>query len=300
MLASPSAFAQFSFVQNDLYMGFQNSTGGGSADYIINFGSVSNLIGQSSVVDLSSDFSSSLFNNVSLQGTTNQVMAGVVGAVNSATGGGTASIYLTQLRTSNIGSPAAAGSTLTQKLTQGQDNTAEAALSSLSAPAAGAGFLDSSKSWEASVEPSLAGSFYQGTGVNPDSLVSSSAVFYEDLYETSNASSGRGAAANPFTYLGYFKLDLTGGSPKLTFTSTNVPGSLTKPIIISIGKSGSTVTVISSNAVPTFNYQLQYTASLSPTSWISVGSSAVAGAALVTNTDSTATDSIRFYRVQAH
>ena len=300
MLASSSALAQFSFVQNDLYMGFQNSTGGGSADYIINFGLVSNIVGQSSVVDLSSDFSSSLFNNVSLQGSSSQIMGGVVGAINSATSGGTAAVYLTQLRTSNIGNPAVAGSTLTQMLTQGQDNTAESDLSSLSGPAAGTGFLDSSKSWEASVEPSLAGSFYQGAGVNPDSLVSSSTVLYEDLYETSNASSGRGAPANPFTYLGYFTLDLTGGSPKLTFSSTNVPVSLTKPIIKSIGKVGSTVTVISSNAVPTFNYQLQYTASLSPTNWISVGSSVVAGAALVTNTDSTATDSIRFYRVQAH
>ncbi len=111
-----------------------------------------------------------------------------------------------------------AGSTLTQTLTQGQDNTAEADLSPLVSPAAGTGFLDGSKSWESSVEPTLAGSFYQGTGVNPDSLFNSSTVLYEDLYETSNASSGRGAASDPFTYLGYFTLDLTGGSPSLTFT----------------------------------------------------------------------------------
>jgi hypothetical protein len=215
VLATQSAFA---FQQNDLYLGFQNSAGGGSADYIINLGAASGIVGQSPVVDLSGSFSSSLFNNAALQGSSSQIMAGVVGGENSATGAGTADIFLAQLRTSNFGNAAVAGSTLTQKLTQGQDNTAEADLSPLVSLTAGTGFLDSSKSWETSVEPSLAGSFYQGTGVNPDSLFSSSTVLYEDLYETSNASSGRGAAANPFTYLGYFSLDLTGGSPSLTFT----------------------------------------------------------------------------------
>ncbi|HUA39332.1 MAG TPA: hypothetical protein VMA35_13150, partial [Candidatus Sulfopaludibacter sp.] len=66
ILTFQSAFAQPSFVQNDLYLGFQNSGGGGSADYIINLGPVSGIVGQSSVVDLSSDFSSSLFNSASL------------------------------------------------------------------------------------------------------------------------------------------------------------------------------------------------------------------------------------------
>ena len=225
------------------------------------------------MVDLSSDFSSSLFNNSSLQGTSHQILGGVIGANNS---GNPSDVWGTQLRTSNIGNPALAGSTAPGGLTTAEDTTAAQQLSTLNAPAAGTGVLDSSKTWEAYVEPTFSiHSFWGNAGFNPDSAVSTSTVLYEDLWMTSDSSS-RGTA--PFTYVGYFTLDLTGGSPNLTFTSTNVPASLTKPIIISIGKVGSTVTVVSSNAVPTFNYQLQYTASLNPTNWISVGSSVVAGA----------------------
>ena len=38
IMASPSAFAQVSLISDDLYMGFENQAGGGTADYIINFG----------------------------------------------------------------------------------------------------------------------------------------------------------------------------------------------------------------------------------------------------------------------
>ncbi len=77
ILATQSAFG--GLVQNDLYLGFQNSSGGGSADYIINLGAASSIVGQSPVVDLSGAFSSSLFNDSTLQGTSSQIMAGVVG-----------------------------------------------------------------------------------------------------------------------------------------------------------------------------------------------------------------------------
>src|SRR5579859_4493676 len=110
ILASQSGFAQNTFVQNDLYLGFQNSGGGGTADYIINLGAASGIVGQSSVVDLSSDFSLSLFNNSSLQGTSSHIVGGVVGAATSAFNSGTAVVYGTALRTSNIGTPALAGS----------------------------------------------------------------------------------------------------------------------------------------------------------------------------------------------
>ncbi|HUA67100.1 MAG TPA: hypothetical protein VMA13_01015 [Candidatus Saccharimonadales bacterium] len=301
ILASSSAFAQNTFVQNDLYLGFQNSTGGGTADYIINLGPVTNIIGSNVVVNLSSAFSSTLFNDPSLQGTSAQIFGGVVGGENYAAGGGTAYIYGTQLRTGNFGNPALPGSSLTQLAKQSQDNSAESALSQLNAPAAGMGLLDSTKSWEAFVEPTpTASSFFGNVGFNPDSAVSTSSILYEDLWETKDSGDARGSQGQPYTYLGYFTLDLTGSSPKFTFTSTNVPASLVPPAISSIIKTGSTVTVVSSNAVPTYNYQLQYTASLSPTNWISVGSSQVATASLVTNTDTSATDSQRFYRIQAH
>jgi hypothetical protein len=297
ILMSQSGFAQLpTFVNDDLYLGFQNSGGGGTADYIINLGPTTNIVGSNTVVDLSSRFSPSLFNNTSLQGTSRQIFGGVLGANNS---GNPSEVWGTQLRTSNLGNPALAGSSAPGGLTTGGDTTVAQQLSTLDAPFTGTGVLDGSKTWEAYVEPTLSiHSFWGNAGFNPDSSVSTNTVLYEDLWWTSSSSS-RGT--QPFIYVGYFTLDLTGGSPKLTFTSTNVPPSLTtKPVIVSVGKAGSTVTVVSSNAVPTFNYQLQYTVSLSPTSWISVGGSVVAGGTMVTNTDATATDSQRFYRVQAY
>jgi hypothetical protein len=301
ILISQPLFAQNTFVQGNLYLGFQNSAGGGTADYIINLGTATNIVGSNAVVNLSSAFSSSLFNNPSLQGTSSHILGGVVGGQNYASGDGTAHIYVTQLRTSNIGNPAVAGSSLNVFATQAQDNSAESALSQLNAPTAGSGLLDSTKSWEAYVEPATTGSSFYGTlPINPDSAVSASSVLYEDLWETSDSGDVRGSQGQPFQYLGYFTLDLTGSSPSLTFTSKNSPASLVPPVISSIIKTGSTVTVISSNAVPTFNYQLQYTASLSPTNWISVGGSQVAAASLVTNSDTSATGSARFYRILAH
>jgi hypothetical protein len=301
ILASQSVFAQNTFVQNDLYLGFQNSGGGGTADYIINLGGASGIVGQSSPVDLSSSFSSTLFNNSSLQGTSSHIFSGVVGAANSAFNGGTAVVYGTTLRTGNFGNPAVAGSSAPTGPTKlSVDNSTESALSQLTAPAAGTGFLDNGKSWEAYVEPTLtASSYYGNAGFNPDSAFNPSSVFYEDLWETSDSGDPRGSSGQPYVYIGYFKLDLTGASPKLTFSSTNVPGSLTSPIVVSIAKAGSTVTIVSSNAVPTHSYQLQFTATLKPVSWSSVGSSVVAGGVLVTNTDGTATTAPRFYRVQA-
>jgi hypothetical protein len=224
ILASQSAFAQ-TFVQNDLYLGFQNLNGGGTADYIINLGAASGIVGQSSVVDLSSDFSLSLFNDPSLQGSSSHILGGVVGAANSAYNTGTAVVYGTVLRTSNIGSPAFPGSSAPAGLTkQSIDNSTESTLSQLISPSAGTGRLDNSKSWEAYVEPTFSSSsFYGNAGFNPDSGVSTSSVLYEDLWQTSDSGDPRGSSGQPYTYKGYFKLDLTGNSPSLTFTPQAVP-----------------------------------------------------------------------------
>ncbi|HEV2436183.1 MAG TPA: PEP-CTERM sorting domain-containing protein [Verrucomicrobiae bacterium] len=224
VLASQLAFAQNTFIQNDLYLGFQNSSGGGSADYLINLGAASGIIGQSSVVDLSSDISLSLFNSSSLQGTASRIFGGVVGAANAANNGGTADVFGTTLRTSNIGDAALAGSFAPAGATkQSIDNGTETALSQINAPSAGTGLLDGGKSWEAYVEPAFTtSSFYGNAGFNPDSQVSTSTVLYEDLWETSDSGDPRGSAGQPYNYLGYFTLDLTGSSPALTFTGANV------------------------------------------------------------------------------
>jgi len=296
ILASSSAFGQI--VGNDLYFGFQNQAGGGTEDYIINLGAASAIISQSSVVDLSGDFSLSDFDAV--LGASSSMFGGVIGAANTSTSGqaNTADVYLTQLRSGGVGTPSVAGSSVSQQLSRNQDNTTYADLGTLFSPAAGTGGLDTSKSWESLVEPAFGtGTFQSNTGLNPDSPVGTNSVLYEDLWYTSSSTL---TGTQPFTYLGYFTLDLTGANPKLTFTPKNAPASLTPPVIVSVSKAGTTVTVVSSNAVPTYNYQLQYTTSLNPTNWTSVGSSQVAGTTMVTNSDTAATGATRFYRVQAH
>lgn len=290
LMVSQTAFAQVALISNDLYMGFENQAGGGSSDYIINLGPASGIVGGGSVVNLSSDFSLSDFNAV--LGVSSSMFGGVVGA----SSGSPPDLYVTQLRSGGAGIPSVPGSTspgtfYKSDIIAGYNDLTQL----LNLPTAGNGLLDTSKYWESYVEPTFtSGTFYGDTGINPDSAVGTNSVLYEDLWYVSNSSN---SAKIPFTYLGYFTLNPT-SSPSLTFTPTNAPATLTSPVIVSIGKTGSTVTVVSSNAVPTYTYQLQYTASLSPTNWISVGSSQVAGATMVTNTDSTATTSPRFYRVQ--
>ncbi|HLX96740.1 MAG TPA: hypothetical protein VKU37_13435 [Verrucomicrobiae bacterium] len=291
LMVSQSALAQVALISNDLYMGFENQAGGGTSDYIINLGAASSLVGGSSVVNLSSDFSLSDFNAV--LGSSSSMFGGVVAGSN----GNPPDLYVTQLRSGGAGTPSVPGSTSPASFYKGDILTGYSDLSQLlNLPAAGNGLLDTSKYWESYVEPTFAaGTLYGDTGINPDSTVGTNSILYEDLWYVSNSSS---SVKKPFTYVGYFTLNLA-GSPSLTFTPTNAPAPPTSPVIVSVGKVGSTITLVSSNAVPTHTYQLQYTASLSPTNWISVGSSVVAGSPMVTNTDTTATDSQRFYRVQA-
>jgi hypothetical protein len=295
VMASQSAFAQVTFVQNDLYVGFQNSAGGGSADYIVNVGTVSNLVGKTSVIDLSADFSLADFKSAGLEGSNpGSIMGGVVGANN---GGSPSDVYATVLRKSNIGIPSVAGSTAPGAISKSQDDTAEADLSQLVSPAAGAGVLDTSRSWESDVEPTLsANSFYGAAGINPDSPVTTASVVYEDLWYSSSSSL---SGTKPFNYEGYFKFDFTGSSAKVMFIPSAAPAQLVAPTILSISKVNNTVTVIST-AVPTFHYQLQATASLTPTNWVNVGSAVVATSTLVTNTDSPETANVKFYQMSAH
>lgn len=292
-MAFQSAFAQPTFVANDLYFGFQNQDGGGTQDYIINLGAASSIVGGAVVVDLSSDFSLSKFNTV--LGSSSTMYGGVVGGKQASSG--TADVYLTQLRSGGAGAPSVPGSSVSAMITRSGINNAVATLTQLNAPAASTGILDATKSWESYVEPSLTGnSFYSQCGFNPDSAVGPSTILYEDLYYNANGSIQSQPTA--YVYQGYFTLDLTGGSPKLTFTPKDAPASLTQPVILSINYTGGSATVIWST-VPSYTYQLQYTASLSPTNWINVGSALVAGTTTMTNT-SDAPDPQRFYKVSAH
>ena len=294
--ASQSVFAQVSFVKNDLYMGFQNSAGGGTADYIINLGPASSIVGGSSVVNLSADVSKANFTSAQLAGTTpSDVEGGVVGGSN---GDSPSDVFATVLRTSNIGTPSLAGSTAPAGLSRGTDNSTYTAFSQIVAPAAGSGVLDTTKSWESFVEPTYSASSYYGNcGINPDSPVTTSSIVYEDLWQTTNSSI---TGIKPFVYQGYFTLNFTGGTASVTFTPLGAPNQLaSKPQILSITKTGTTVTVVST-AVSTFHYQLQSTASLNPPAWVNVGSAVLASGTLVTNTDASATTSPKFYQVTGH
>ncbi len=218
LLTSQSGFAQSTFVANDLYLGFQNGTNGNGSDYLINLGAASGIVGQSSVVDLSSLFSLSDFNAV--LGSSSTLYGGVVGGQQASSG--TADIYLTQWRSGGAGDPLVPGSSVSAMMTRAGINNSISTLSQLAAPGANSGVLDSTRSWEAYVEPTLSlASFYGQSGFNPDSPVSPSGIFYEDLYLNAN---GNISGQTTFTYEGYFTLDLTGGSPSLTFTSVPEPG----------------------------------------------------------------------------
>ncbi len=293
-MVGQSAFAQVSFVPNDLYLGFQNQAGNGSADYIINLGPASGIVGGSSVVNLSSFFSKNNFNSSALVGTnSSSIMGGVIGGSNGNT---PSDIYVTVLRSGGPGAPSVPGSTTPTGLTRGQDNQAYANLAQISGPGAGAGSLDASKSWENFVEPTLAiSSFYGVTGDNPDSSISTNGTVYEDLYYTTN---GAITGVKPFIYEGYFTFNFTGNNASVTFTPQAAPAQLTAPNIISFSLTGTTAKLVWTS-VPPHTYQLQYTASLAPASWINIGSGTPATAAFMTNSDTSATPTQRFYRVTA-
>jgi hypothetical protein len=224
ILASQSAFGQAGTYQttpNDLLLGFQNQAGGGTEDYIINLGLASSIVDSSTVVNLSSDFSLSDFNAV--LGSSSSMFGGVIGAANSSNSGtpNTADVFLTQSRGGGAGTASVAGSVQPAGLTKSEDDVTYSQLGTLVSPAVGTGTLDTTKSWESLVDPANGtGSFQSDTGVDPDSMVSPSSVFYEDLWGNNNNTAFN---STPFTYEGYFTLDLTGASPSLTFTPVPEP-----------------------------------------------------------------------------
>ncbi|HEX3624648.1 MAG TPA: PEP-CTERM sorting domain-containing protein [Verrucomicrobiae bacterium] len=228
ILASQSAFgATYSSAANDLLFGFQNAAGSGSEDYIINLGAASSIVGQTSVVNLSSDFSSSDFEAV--LGGSSSMKGGVIGAATISTGGNngsTADLYATQLRSSGAGTASVAGSAAPAGLTRAQDESAYSAIGgTLATPTAGSGILDTTKSWEGQIDPGTASpSYHSVTGINPDSTVTASTVLYEDLWETTSSSL---TGSKAFSYLGYFTLDAA--TDTLTFTGADVATAVPEP-----------------------------------------------------------------------
>jgi hypothetical protein len=200
-LASQAAQAQFT--ANDLYLGFTQSSA--SSDYLIDLGQPGVVgVGGSSVVNLSSDFSMSLFTSIFTGGATG-VSMGVVGGQSHFPS--SYDLFATAPIGSNLSGVNHSQSTIA---------SAEADLTVLPFPTAGSGVADSTKSWNANVSPTFtASTFYGASGIEPDSAIDNTGIINEGLWEATPTSA--------YSYLGYFTLDTTGGNPSLTFTPSAVP-----------------------------------------------------------------------------
>ncbi len=207
-LASQAAQAS----QTPLELGFTKS---GSSDLIIDLGSVSSLIGQTSVVDLSGDFNATTFNNT-FGSATGVSMAVVSGNPTF----GQYDLYATQVRTGGAGNAAVAGSDLTsQGHSTSQISGGAATLTgNLAWPTTtGQGVVDSTLTYSTKVEASTASSMFGKTGVQAAGTIDNTGTIYEDLWFAT--------PSQAYTYEGYFTFNDNTGS--LTFTSADV---VTAPI----------------------------------------------------------------------
>jgi hypothetical protein len=222
-----SQAAKASFTANDLYLGF--SSANASADYLVDLGQPAGLgIGGSTPVYLSGDLSASLFNSSFASGPLG-VNMGVVGGQNQFPS--SYDLYATALRVGGPGDAAVAGSDLSGfSHSAVAIGSAEVTLTGNPFPTAGNGAVDPSKSWTANVAPTFtSSSFYGASGINPNSAIDSSNVLYEDLWNST--------PNNPYTYLGYFTLDVSGADPILSFTpsTTVAPEPASAALIVSAG-----------------------------------------------------------------
>jgi hypothetical protein len=206
-----SQFTHAATTANDIYLGFYSS--GASGDYLIDLGQPGVVgIGGSSIVNLSGDFSMTMFNSTFTSGFTGVSMGAVGG---QSTFPSSYDLYATTFRTGGAGIPGVAGSDLTgANHSQSTLSTAYSTLTGVAFPTAGNGIVDANKSWQANVSPTFsAGSFYGASGVNPSSAFDGTGVLYEDLWK---------ATPTSYTYLGYITMDANQGD--LTFTPVaNVP-----------------------------------------------------------------------------
>jgi hypothetical protein len=172
-------------------------------------------VGGISVVNLSGDFSASLFATAFPSGPAG-VSMGVVGGQNQFPS--SYDLFATGLRVGGAGNAWMPGSNLSGfSHSQSIISSAEVSIAgNPSFPTAGNGVLDSSKSWSVNIEPTFtANTFWGASGINPSSAMDASGVIYEDLWKATPSS--------PYSYLGYFTLNLSGPAPSLTFTPSAVP-----------------------------------------------------------------------------
>lgn len=219
-----SQAAQAQFVANDLYLGFEGV--GSSSNYVINLGAASTITGSSTVVDLSSDFSSSVFQAV--LGSATSVSMGVVGGQSQFPS--SYDIYATYSRAGGAGNPATAGSDLSAYVHNSSTISSSIAdLTAIGFPSAGNGAIlgaGDNDSWSVNVSANNSGTFYGASGVNPMTALDGSGTAYEDLWMATQN--------NAYQYLGYFTVDT--GNSTLTYTPSVAP--VPEPTTLSLLGSG--------------------------------------------------------------
>jgi hypothetical protein len=297
--ASVFQVAQAGFTTNDLYLGFTQSTA--QSDYIIDLGKPSAVgVGSSSAVDLGKDFSLATFNSVFTGGASGVSMA----VVGGNTAFGQFGVYATQVRIGGAGNPAVAGSNIVVGHSSTAMSGGAAAVASILSstvnglPTAGNSVVDSTKSYTTVVNTTgVQNNFIGKTGVTPSGTFGSSAILYLDLYHA--------AVSAPYTYLGYFTMDLSTSTPKFTFMPSAAPGTTNTPPpspALSIARTSNvnTISFVTSNAV---TYKLFFTNSsglTAPvTNWPSLPGTITGDGTTKSFTDTT-TDAGRVYRVGAH
>jgi hypothetical protein len=287
---SQAAFA--AFPTNNLVLGFSETSA--QSDYIINLGDAVSVVGVggTSVVDLSGNFSLSVFNSIFTGGASGVGIA-VVGASPSVP----YDVYATAIRAGGAGNPAVPGSSLAGK-SHGTTvlATSATALGPIAFPAPGTGTNDGSKSYTKQVGPAVTASDFVGkSGINPFGTFDSSAVIYMDLWYAT--------VPVGYTYMGYLKVDLSTGTPHLTFTPAGAPFTAPPPApVLTITQSGIT-SVISFGTTNGATYNLLYNTLSGLTSprstWPTLGGPII-GTGGVTNFTDTNVTSGRVYSVTAH
>jgi len=206
LLASQSV--QAAYVANDLILGFNQGNGSGPNDYIVDLGNANSAVG----VGGSQQVTLGAFNGA----TFNSLYGGFSGGVTMGAAGGQGAtsgrdLYMTVLRTANIGSQFAgvAGSTAPTPVAStpmgNGVNQIATMVNGLGLSAGGSATVAQSdpNSWFNNVlDPLNANTFVSKTGRNPNAGDTSASILYEDLY--------RGTPGAAFTYLGYFAVDSSG------------------------------------------------------------------------------------------
>lgn len=215
-LVAVSSAQAANFVNNELYLGFTESSA--SSDLMINLDPSTALVGQSSVVNLSSDISGSTLStfNTLFGNTATGVGMSVVGGNTTFNQG---DVFATLLRVGGAGNAAVAGSLVTENVTSGTLTGAASPISGTmtaaaynSAATVGGVAVDSNKGWTALMNPTSTSEFPTKSGINPVSTIDSTGTIYEDLWKV--------APGGADTYEGYFTFNYNADS--LSFTGANV------------------------------------------------------------------------------